>query len=113
MSILSWLQRTVADFFCADTNDHRRAIAQAEAELAGQAAAALSVAGAQGGLELQDAVAERKAPAYELLVSPRMPTRERAVTSITTASFATNWSGFCAGPTKLADSSARTARGKG
>lgn len=69
MSILSWLQRTVADFFCADTNDHRRAIAQAEAELeVARAAAALSVARAhRARLELQDAVAERKAPAYELL----------------------------------------------
>lgn len=69
MSILGWLQRIVADFFCADTNDHRRAIAQAEAELdVARAAAALSVARAhRARLDLQDALAEQDAPAYELL----------------------------------------------
>ncbi|NSW54766.1 MAG: hypothetical protein HPY44_02020 [Armatimonadetes bacterium] len=69
MSILSWLQRIVADFFCADTNDQQRAIAQAEAELeVARTAAALSVARAhRARLELQDAIAEGDAPAYQLL----------------------------------------------
>lgn len=48
MGILSWLRRTVAGFFCADTDDITAATAQAETELAAaRHVAVLAVAQAQ------------------------------------------------------------------
>lgn len=71
MSLMSWLQQVVADFFGADKQEFRRIIAQAEADLRdAREAAAQSVARAQRArLELFDAMAQDQAPAYELLRS--------------------------------------------